>query len=227
MNLENGKRAAGEAAALLIADRQTVGLGTGTTAAYFVAALSRRASSEGLRVRCVATSRGAAHLATGAGLTLVELTPDTCPDVTVDGADEVDPALSLIKGGGGAHVREKIVAVASREMIVIADSSKDVGCLGAFPLPIAVVPFGWQVTQARIENTLGIPAPIRGGSAAPFTTDDGFYLLDARLGRIDHPAETEAQLQGIVGVAEVGLFVGIASRVLFGYPDGTVTERHR
>lgn len=226
MAQENGKRAVGIAAAQLVQSGQIVGLGTGTTAAHFVAALAARAVEEGLAIRCVATSLGAAQMATQAGLTVVPLAPDTCPDITIDGADEVDPALNLIKGGGGAHIREKIVAANSKEMVVIADASKEVEYLGAFPLPIAVTPFGWEVTQARIESAFGIAAPIRGG-AVPFVTDDGFYLLDARFGRIDEPHRLAATLSDIAGVVDTGLFVGIATRVLIGHLDGTVTERRR
>ena len=218
------KCAAAVEAARLIQSGMIVGLGTGTTAVFFVEALAERVRRDGLTgVRGVPTSRASEALAARHGLPVVALTPATRPDLTVDGADEVEESsLALIKGGGGALVREKLVAVAARRFVVIADESKRVARLGAFALPVAVVPFGRETTRARIEDALGVLPVLREKADAPFVTDDGLYVLDLPLGCIDDPAATEARLKAIVGVAEVGLFVGVAHEVLLGQADGSV-----
>ena len=220
---EAAKRAAAHAAARLVEPNMTVGLGTGSTAALFIEALAERVRRENLSVRGVPTSAAGAGLAGRVGLDLVPLGQNTRPDLTVDGADEVDPNLALIKGGGGALVREKLVAVSSRRFVVIADESKTVATLGAFPLPVAVLPFGWQTTQTRIEDGFGVRVALRERDGAPFVTDDGLYLLDLHFGPVIADAgDLEARLKAVVGVAEVGLFVGVANAALFGSPDGSV-----
>jgi ribose 5-phosphate isomerase A len=224
------KQAAARAAARLVVPNSIVGLGTGSTATFFVKALAERVQNEGLIVRAVVpTSEGSRALAERHGLTIVPLGPDTWPDLTVDGADEVQTGdLALIKGGGGALVREKLVAVASRRFVVIADADKAVERLGVFPLPVAVVPFGAEATRARIEEAVGVPAALRtrknDPGAAPFVTDDGLYLLDLRVGgpAITDAADWEARLKRITGVVEVGLFVGVAHEALLGQADGSV-----
>lgn len=222
---DTGKQAAARAAAALITNHMVVGLGTGTTASYFIQALAERVRAEGLTLRGVPTSRAAEALARNSGIPVVALTRETRPDLTVDGADEVDPAFNLIKGGGGALVQEKLVAVSSRQMVVVADAGKAVPHLGAFPLPVAVVPFGWETTLERIEQRFGVPATLRRGDEdKPVVTDDGLYLIDLSFGPINDPRELERQMKRIVGVAEVGLFVGIARRVLFGRADGQVDD---
>ncbi len=223
------KRAAAQAAVALVDDGMTVGLGTGSTAKFFVEALAARVQEERLRLRCVPTSRTARAQAEQFGLTVVPLTNANRPDLTIDGADEVDPALNLIKGGGGALVQEKLVAVSSREMVVIADGSKEVPVLGAFPLPVAVVPFGWETTCSRLTDAFGVAAALRQSREGhgPFVTDDGLYVVDLHFGEIPDPAGLEARLRAIVGVAEVGLFVGVAARVVFGAPDGSVRDVFR
>lgn len=229
MSADLAKAAAAQAAAQIVQSGMIVGLGTGTTARFFVQSLAARIQNGELQnVRGVATSRASETLAQTGGIPLVPLTLATRPDLTVDGADEVDPNLHLIKGFGGALVREKLVAVASREMVVIADGSKDKAVLGAFPLSVAVFPFGWEITQARIEAAFPhAPVVLRGGPDAPFVTDDGLFILDCRLGQIPDPAQTERAFHTLPGVAEVGLFVHIAGRVIFGHDDGTVTEKVR
>lgn len=221
---EEAKRAAARAAARLVQADMVVGLGTGTTAVFFVEALAERVRQEGLRgVRGVPTSRASEALASRHGLPVAPLTPATRPDLTVDGADEVaQESLALIKGGGGALVREKLVAVAARRFVVIADASKLVARLGAFPLPVAVVPFGWETTRARIGEALGVTPRLREKDGAPFVTDDGLYVFDLPLGRIDDPVATGARLRAVVGVAEIGLFVDVAHEVLLGQADGSV-----
>jgi ribose 5-phosphate isomerase A len=221
---EAGKQAAGRAGASLVHDGMIVGLGTGTTAAFFIEALGERIRRDGLKLRCVATSRAAETLAARFGIHTVPLTPQTLPDLTVDGADEADPQLHLIKGGGGALVQEKIVATSSAEMVVITDSSKFVPVLGAFPVPVAIVRFGWETTRDRIAHEFGFAPSLRGGESAPFVNDDGMYILDVPFGSIPHPVELLARLRAVVGVADAGLFVGIAKRLLIGHDDGTVEE---
>ncbi|MBC8141847.1 MAG: ribose-5-phosphate isomerase RpiA [Armatimonadetes bacterium] len=223
---QTAKRAVGIAAAQLVESGMVVGVGTGSTAKYFTEALAQRVSAEGLVLRCVPTSRQSRALAEQFGLPMVPLTSATRPDLTIDGADEFDPALNLVKGGGGALVQEKLVAVSSREMIVIADESKSVKCLGAFPLPVAVVPFGWETTRERLKDRFGVAATLRespGGHGA-FVTDDGLFVLDLRFGQIPDPAQLERELRTVTGVAEVGLFIAVAVRVLLGEADGTVRE---
>ncbi len=215
------KMAAANAAAALVEDGMTVGLGTGSTASLFVALLGARVRNEGLRIVGVATSRAAETQARDLGIPVAPLTRATRPDLTIDGADEADGALNLIKGGGGALVQEKLVAVASREMVVVADEAKRVETLGAFPLPLAVVPFGWETTLSRLADAFPVPMQLRRNSNnEPVVTDDGLFLVDAHFGAIPDPADLEARLKAIIGVAECGLFVQIARRLVVGYQDG-------
>ncbi|RBP16547.1 ribose-5-phosphate isomerase [Roseiarcus fermentans] len=214
---ERLKREAARRALDLVEPGMRLGLGTGTTARHFVDLLGEKVA-QGLKVRCVATSE--ATLAQAKGLNIPMTTLDDMPelDLTVDGADEVDPELRLIKGGGGALLREKIVAAASLSMAVIADASKAVARLGAFPLPVEVVPFGLVSTRRHIEKALeGLGAPgelvLRGGPK-PFVTDGGHFILDCRLGAIADPERLAAALSVIPGVVEHGLFIGYA-RVAF------------
>jgi ribose 5-phosphate isomerase A len=219
------KAAAAKAAVALVRDGMTVGLGSGSTAALFHALLGERIRAEGLRVRGVPPSAKAEKGATEAGIELVTPTRDLTIDLAIDGADECDPARNLIKGGGGALVREKIVAANAREFVVIADAGKDVPVLGKFPLPVAIFPYGYDATLARLEDHFGIHVFLRGGNQNPFVSDDGLYVADLAFGAIPDPAETERALRRLPGVAECGLFVGMAHRVYFGHPDGSVTER--
>lgn len=221
------KRAAGERAAALVTDGMRLGLGSGSTAAHFVAALGERVR-DGLQVVGVPTSEATREQAQREGipLTTLEETPEL--DLTVDGADELDEELRLIKGGGGAHLREKIVASASRRMIVVADGSKRVVTLGRFPLPIEVVPFGLRVTEiaiARLLESLGLEGELRlrkTADGATFVTDGGHSILDAHLGRIDKPNVLASTLNNIPGVVEHGLFLGLATGAILATEDGLV-----
>lgn len=221
---QTAKRSAAVAAAQLVQDGMVVGIGTGSTAKFFAEALAERVQAEGLKIRGVPTSRQSRALAEQHGLAVFPLTAEMRPDLTVDGADEVDPGLNLIKGGGGALVQEKLVAVSSKEMVVIADETKAVSALGAFPLPVAVVPFGWETTQIRLVERFGVESTLRQNrdGHGPFVTDDGLYVIDLRFGTIRDPAGLQAALRSIVGVVDAGLFVAVASRVLFGADDGSV-----
>ena len=230
---DRAKLAAARAAVALVRDGMRLGLGTGSTASIMVEVLADRVRSEGLTLRCAATSQATADLARSLGLAVESLDAIGWLDMTIDGADEVDPHLALIKGGGAAHLREKIVATASDVMVVIADPGKVVEDLGAFKLPVEVIGFGWQTTQLLVRRALdrlGYPeAPVarRMRGAAPVLTDEGNFILDLALDRItDAPALAHA-LAAIPGVVEHGLFLGICDLAIIGRPDGTVVEMRR
>jgi ribose 5-phosphate isomerase A len=221
------KRAAAERAVGLVRDGMRLGLGTGSTAAHFVAALGDRVRA-GLAVAAVPTSEATRAQAEREGIALSTLDDGPELDLTVDGADEIDGDLRLIKGGGGALLREKIVAAASRRMVVIADGSKRVERLGRFPLPIEVVPFGlgatWRAVSAAIERAgcrglLRLRTATNGG---PCVTDGGHLLLDADLGRIDKPEELAGALDAVPGVVEHGLFLGLATGAILATEKGLV-----
>lgn len=204
-----------------------LGLGTGSTAEAFVRLLAERVS-EGLTVVGVPTSERTAELARSlkVPLTTLDETPEL--DLTIDGADEIDPKLRLIKGGGGALLREKIVAAASKEMIVVADGSKRVETLGAFKLPIEVVPFGLAATMRAIRSVaavLGLDGPLsvrQGAHGAAFLTDGGHFIVDADFGRIPEPEALADRLVHIPGVVEHGLFIGLASAALIADAEGVI-----
>jgi ribose 5-phosphate isomerase A len=217
------KREAAERALQLVKPGMKLGLGSGSTARHFVDLMGERVKA-GFDVRCVATSEATAAQAKALGIPLATLDDIAELDLTVDGADEVDPKLRLIKGGGGALLREKIVASASKRMAVIADSTKLVPRLGAFPLPIEVVPFGLAATRRHIERAfaeLKLTGPIRlRGQSSPFVTDGGHYILDCSLGAIAEPEALSRILSPIPGVVEHGLFIGLARAAIIAGADG-------
>ncbi len=227
MDKEAGKRVAGEAAAKLVKDGMVIGIGSGTTANHFQAALAERMRTEGLKIQGVAPSVRSEQHAGGLGIPIVPLSRGLVLDLAVDGADEIADDLSLIKGGGGALVREKLVVAAAREFIVVADDSKTVGVLGAFPLSVAVIPFGWEQTVDRIIATFGVTVTMRGGTESLFVSDDGLYVADLHFGTIPDPVETHNRLRSTYGVADCGLFVSLAHRALLGSAEGRVREMHR
>ncbi len=208
-----------------------LGLGTGSTAAWMVRCLAERVRDEGLQVTCVATSQRTAELGIELGLNVIAMDEMKWLDLTIDGTDEFDANLNLIKGGGAALLREKIVATASDRMIVIADAAKEVAQLGAFPLPVEVTRFGWQTTKALIEETLysldvlNREVSLRRNGAAPLETDGGNYILDLNLKRIGNPRQLALVLNQIPGVVENGLFIDICDVVVIGHGEGRVTVR--
>jgi ribose 5-phosphate isomerase A len=220
---DRGKQEAARRALEYVRPGMKLGLGTGTTARHFVDLVGERVKA-GLEVRCVGTSVATESQARGLGIPLAALDDLLELDLTVDGADEIDPKLRLIKGGGGALLREKIVAAASKRMVVIADSSKLVAELGAFPLPVEVVPFGLASTRRHIERAaaeLGLAGPIRlRGGSSPFVTDGGHYILDCSLGAIAEPERLGKTLSQIPGVVEHGLFVGFARTAIIAGAEG-------
>lgn len=218
------KRRAAEAALAYVEDGMRLGLGSGSTAAIFVRLLGVRVAA-GLDIVGVPTSEGTARIARDAGVPLTTLDENPELDLDVDGADEIGPGLALVKGGGGALLREKIVAGASARMIVIADSSKYVAALGAYPLPIEVVPFGLRATvlsieRAGIELDLNPAIDLRLRDGQAFVTDSGNRILDASFGRIPDPEALARRLADIPGVVEHGLFIGFADFALVASADG-------
>ena len=220
--VEARKQAAARRALEFVDQGMVVGLGSGSTAELFVAGLGERIRA-GLRVRAVPTSERCAELARQYGVPLASLDEHPRIAVTIDGADEIDPAtLAVIKGRGGALLREKLVAVATEHEIVIADDSKLVRSLGERqPVPVAVVPFGWAQTARRLQD-LGCTPTLRPAPAGqgPYVTDDGHYILDCRFGPISDPARLASEIKSIVGVVEHGLFIGLVHRVVIAGPEG-------
>lgn len=224
--IDRAKRAAAERAVALVEDGMRLGLGTGSTAKVFVDLLAERARAEGLRLTCVPTSARTRAQAEGLGLGVTTLEETGWLDLTIDGADEFDEELNLIKGGGGALLMEKIVAAASDRMVVITDPSKEVAELGKFPLPVEIVRFGASATLKLIERLLarhdvgGHGMRLRERDGGPYITDEGHLIADLYLGRIGEPAGLNAALNEIPGVVETGLFIGLCSAVIVGEPDG-------
>ncbi|MGN6491604.1 MAG: ribose-5-phosphate isomerase RpiA [Agriterribacter sp.] len=221
----DGKQAAALKAVEYIQDGLTVGLGTGSTA-YWAIEYTAQKVAKGLRITAVATSEATAKIAREKGIVITEIGEVDHIDIDIDGADEADANLYLIKGGGGALLREKIVAKASSRFIVIADESKLVATLGKFPLPVEVIPFGWQHT-ARHITALGCSATLRYKEEKLFVTDSGNYILDCEFKQIQNPPLLEAQLNSIAGVVDNGLFINMAERVIIGHKDGSIKEYGR
>jgi ribose 5-phosphate isomerase A len=227
------KRSAAEAAAALVEDGMVVGLGTGSTAWFAIEALIRRVR-DGLNILGIATSERSDAQARAGGIPITTFAEHRRLDLTIDGADEIaDGSLDLIKGLGGALLREKIVASASARMVVIVDESKLVEVLGRFPLPIEVVPFGLRATYGHIERAVaqaGCPGPLRlrqGRDGHPFVTDGGHLILDAALERIPDPSSLAARLAEIPGVVEHGLFVGLAHSAIIASAAGVQVLQHK
>ncbi|HBM61553.1 MAG TPA: ribose-5-phosphate isomerase RpiA [Citreicella sp.] len=229
--IDKAKFVAAKRAAEFVEDGMRVGLGTGSTAAWLVRCLGERVRKEGLRFRGVPTSTRTAQLARELGIEVISLEEAGWLDLTIDGADEIDGELNLIKGGGGALLQEKIVATASDQMVVIADAAKQVETLGAFPLPVEVIAFGQSATQALLEealvslDVLGRRTSLRMNGAKPFVTDEGNHILDLHLNRIGNARELALMLNQIPGVVENGLFIDICDRVVIGHGDGRVELR--
>jgi ribose 5-phosphate isomerase A len=219
------KEAAARASLRFVKDGQVVGLGTGSTAAYFIKLLGEQVKN-GLRVRGIPTSVRSQELAQSLGIPLITL--EDCQEiaVTVDGADEVDPQLRLIKGGGGAMLREKIVASATKQLVIVADASKQVQKLGRFPLPVEVIPFAQALVMKRIK-ALGADVQVRAdASGGAYITDENNHILDCRFGEMQDPDGLASELSRMPGVVEHGLFIGMASVALFA-SGGEIIELRR
>lgn len=225
LTADDRKRATALKALDFIQDGMIVGLGTGSTAAHFVKALGAKVKA-GLRITGVATSAAAETLAIEAGIPLAELDAVPHVDLTVDGADEADRSFRLIKGGGAAHLREKIVAAASRRMIAIMDDSKLVECLGRFPLPLEIVPFAARTTMRHAAYAAAAAGcssnfvRLRGGDAHPVITDNGNLVADIDCGMIPDAEALASTLEAIPGIVEHGLFLGLCHTLIVGRPEG-------
>jgi len=215
---EEQKKMVGEKALEFVRDGMAIGLGTGSTARYFIEGLGRMVQ-EGFCCTTIATSVASENLAESYGIPKTTFTETPQLDLVVDGADEIDTEFTLIKGGGGALLREKIVASISKHMVVIADSSKYVPVLGSFPLPIEIVQYGWEASFAAIQQLSCIPI-LRQREGKPYLTDNGNFIVDAKFSAIHDPQTLESALRHIPGVVECGLFIGFADTVILGSPDG-------
>ena len=228
---DQAKFVAAKRACEFVEDGMKLGLGTGSTAAWMVRCLADRIDKEGLKVKGVPTSNRTADLAKELGIETISLDQAGQLDLTIDGTDEFDENLNLVKGGGGALLQEKVVAAASDKMIVIADTGKSVNQLGKFPLPVEVLGFGINSSQSLVEKLLhsqDVDQSIiktRMSNNLPFITDEGNYILDLHLGRIGDPATLNVTLNQVPGVVENGLFVNMCDLILIGDEDGTVYEK--
>jgi len=221
---ESEKELAGRAAAKLVRDGDIVGLGTGSTAYFAVVALGERVRA-GLKIAGIPTSVRTEELARQLGIPLTTLDEHPEIDITIDGADEVDPHLNLIKGGGGAMLREKIIASASKRMVVVADSTKIVPWLGKFPLPVEIIPFARATLEKQIA-ALGATTKLRMKlDGTPYVTDEGNQILDCSFGKISDPAKLARALNDLPGLVEHGLFIGLAKLAIVG--RGTAVEEIR
>jgi ribose 5-phosphate isomerase A len=227
MNRDAQKRAAAETAAAMVQDGMVVGLGTGSTAYYAIEALIRR-TREGLRIRAIPTSERSAAQARAGGIPLTTFTEHRRIDLTIDGADEIEiGSLNLVKGLGGALLREKIVAAASDRVIIVADGRKLVDRLGGtVPVPIEVVPFGWETTSERLRRLGTEPQPRRDESGQLFCTDGGNRILDCRFGTIADAVALDQAIGQTVGVVETGLFINMASMAVVA-DDSRIRELRR
>ncbi|HEY1113280.1 MAG TPA: ribose-5-phosphate isomerase RpiA [Chitinophagaceae bacterium] len=215
------KRLAAEKAVEWIKDGMTIGLGTGSTAYWAICKIGERIQ-EGLNIRAVASSRVTEQVAREVGIPLITFAEVQTLDLTIDGADEVDRDFNLVKGGGGALLREKILAYNSQTFLVIVDENKLVGTLGRYPLPVEVVPFAAEQTLRHLAD-LGCSATLRKDGDALFTTDNNHYIADCRFEQIPDPAALDVIIRTIPGVVETGLFVhNMVSHVIVGYRDGDV-----
>jgi len=223
-NADQLKQAAAEFAASLVEDGMKVGLGTGSTASFVVEALGRRVAA-GLRIIGVPTSEKTGEQAKSLRIPLSDLGTHPQLDMTLDGADEVQPgSLHVLKGLGGALLREKIVAAASTRLIIVVDESKIVTTLAEkSPIPVEVVPFGWQATQAKLQALGCTPALRTNAAGEVFVTDGGNYILDCAFGPVRDPEKLDRDLNNVIGLVEHGLFLGMASSVIVGKPGGTAT----
>ncbi|MEM4258713.1 MAG: ribose-5-phosphate isomerase RpiA [Candidatus Thermoplasmatota archaeon] len=220
---EELKRRAAEKAVEYVEDGMVLGLGTGSTVEYMVKKLAEKIR-EGLTIQAVPTSVKTKKLAAEYKIPLVDFDECTMLDLTIDGADEVDSNLNLIKGGGGALTREKIVAFHSKKVIIIVDETKIVKGLGCdTPVPVEVVKFGWKATQKTLEELSGCTAELRRIVDEPFITDNSNYIIDCDFGKIDDPDVLEKELNNIPGVVENGLFIGLADEVIVGSKQGIMS----
>jgi len=216
----NAKKNAADHAVGFVENGMVVGLGTGSTAYWAIEKIGERVKLEGLQIKAIATSKRSAEQARGLNIPIFSFAEIDQVDLTIDGADEVDEHFSLIKGGGGALLREKIVASNSTQLIIIADESKLVKHLGRFPLPVETAVFGWEKTFRKLKSLDCLPH-LRLDNQQPYITDNGNYIIDCAFGEIADPGDLHEKINSIVGVMENGLFIDLAGKVVAGYLDGS------
>ena len=217
------KELVGQAGAELIRNDMTIGIGSGSTVFYLIKALGKKIQN-GLNCRAVPTSSQTYQWASEQGISMTDLNDIPFIDITIDGADETDHQLRLIKGGGGFLLQEKMVAAASKQLIVIADHTKLKEQLGAFPLAVEVVQYGWKQTRHHIEALYGIETALRMKEGQPYITDHGHHILDCHFNIISDPSSVNQSLHLVPGVVETGLFIDACNKALIGFPDGTIRE---
>lgn len=218
---EKMKQTAGEYAVQFVQPGMVIGIGTGSTVYYFINALAKKVAA-GFNIKGVPTSRKTEELARQNNIEIIDLNDALLPDLAIDGADEVDNNLQLIKGGGGSLLQEKMVAAASKKLIIIADAGKAVPALGKFPLPVEVIPYGWKQTAKHIQQLNCNEIILRQKDNKTFISDHGHFILDCHFGKIENASSLAQQLNAIPGVVENGLFLNMASTAVFGNEDGTV-----
>jgi len=215
----DGKKVAADKAISFVENDMVVGLGTGSTAYWAIEGIGRRIREEGLRLKAIATSRKSEEQARALHIPIFSFADIDHIDMTIDGADEVDENMNLIKGGGGALLREKIVASNSKQLIIIVDETKPVKWLGKFWLPVEVAIFGWEKTFKKLE-TLGCKAHLRKKDGDVYITDNGNYIIDCDFKEIKQPEILHEKINAIVGVMDNGLFIKMATKLIVGYQSG-------
>lgn len=228
LSVDQIKQLVADSAAELIKPGMVLGIGSGSTLSWFISAIAKKMRN-GLACTAVPTSSQTRELASREGIQLTELNDVSSIDLTIDGADEIDDQLQLIKGGGGFLLQEKMVAAASTQLIIIADHTKLKSRLGSFPLPVEVVPYGWKQVAQRMQSSYGIKTSLRMKDGKIFQTDHGHHILDCTFENIADPAFLNTSLHLIPGVVETGLFINMCCKALIGYPDGKVevlTTKH-
>lgn len=219
------KQAIGKKAAALVEDGMLVGLGSGSTASYFIKSLIEYCR-KGLKIKAVSSSIHSLEIARAGNIPTIDMEEVTSIDLTIDGADEIDPKNRMIKGGGGAHVREKIIATSSQKMIVIVDESKLVNELGQFGLPVEVLPFGYQATISKIEKLNYKGSLRKKENGALYVSDNGNYIFDIHTPKkFPYPEQDHDRIVNLPGVVETGFFFNLPVQVLVGYADGRVAFR--
>ncbi|MVT07148.1 ribose-5-phosphate isomerase RpiA [Chitinophaga tropicalis] len=218
--ITQAKKAAGEKAASLVQPGMLVGLGTGSTAYWAIERLGAMVK-EGLHIQAVATSVASEKQARELGIPITSFSEIQQLDIDIDGADEISEDFQLIKGGGGSLLREKIVALASRRRVIVADERKYVKTLGKFPLPLEIVPFGWELVFKTLQSLKGVPT-LRTREDKPYITDNSNYIIDCAFGTIQNPEQLHQQLKAIPGIVETGLFINLKPTVIIAYENGDV-----
>jgi len=223
LSIEETKKIAAEYALQFIESGTTIGIGTGSTIYHFIIALAERVKG-GLHIKGVATSRETERLAKELGIDMIDLNDADTVKLTIDGADEIDGKLRLIKGGGGALLQEKMVAAASDKLIIIADRNKLVTQLGGCPLPLEIIPYGWKQTQKHITSHFGVRSELRSNDGNTFISDNGHFILDCFFEKIVNAEELSTRLNNIPGVVENGLFINMAAFAIIGYQSGEIRK---